>query len=193
VSKLSKTTVGRAAAIAFPIIVVVICVLFGISFLLSNLLGLPYSLGLPLAVRAVGGVVVVAGLSVIGWVFSYRSPAKVIVSTYITFAKLFGRVPVAEKAGRTEPLVVGGPQKYVRSPLYFGVIVMVLGWAMLGAHSFVFVATVVLLIWFGLILVPFEERELQALFGEEWREYSEQTPMLIPFTKRRKKSAVAAA
>jgi protein-S-isoprenylcysteine O-methyltransferase Ste14 len=68
---------------------------------------------------------------------------------------------------------------------------MVLGWGFLTGNSFVFVATVVLLIWFGLFLIPFEERELQALFGEEWTNYSEQTPMLIPFTKRRKKQPVA--
>jgi protein-S-isoprenylcysteine O-methyltransferase Ste14 len=190
---MSKTTVKRAAAVAGPIIVVVISALFGFSFLLSTLLGLPFSLGPPVAVRAVGGVIVLAGLSVMGWVFSYRRPENVIVSTYLTLAKLFRRVPVAEKAGRTEPLVVGGPQKYVRSPLYFGVVVMVFGWAVLTGYTFVFVATVVLLLWFGLFLTPFEERELQALFGEEWERYSEQTPMLIPFTKRQKKRAVVAS
>jgi protein-S-isoprenylcysteine O-methyltransferase Ste14 len=190
---MSKTTVRRAAAVAFPIIVVVISALFGVSFLLSALLRLPLSLGLPGAVRALGGVVVLAGLSVMGWVFSYRRPENVILSTHFTLAKLFRRVPVAEKAGRTEPLVVGGPQKYVRSPLYFGVVVMVLGWAVLTAYTFVFVTTVVLLLWFGLFLVPFEERELQALFGEEWKRYVEETPMLIPFTKRRKKRVVVSS
>lgn len=187
---MSESSVGRAAAIAFPIIVVVISILFGISYLISTLLGFPFSLGLPAAVRVVGGFIVLAGLSVMGWVFSYRSPAKVIVSTYVTLAKLFRRIPIADKAGRTEPLVVSGPQKYVRSPLYFGVVVMVLGWAMLSAYTFVFVATVVLLLWFGLFLIPFEEKELRALFGDEWRNYSEQTPMLIPFTKRRKERIV---
>jgi protein-S-isoprenylcysteine O-methyltransferase Ste14 len=190
---LSEPSVGRAAAVAFPIIVIVVSILFGISYLISTLLGFPFSLGLPIAVRAVGGVMVVAGLLLMGWVFRRRSPAKVIVSTYITFTKLFGRAPVAERAGRTEPLVVDGPQKYVRNPLYFGVIVMVLGWGLLTGYSFVLVATVVLLLWFGLFLIPFEERELQALFGEEWTKYSEQTPMLIPFTKRRKKRGVTAS
>jgi protein-S-isoprenylcysteine O-methyltransferase Ste14 len=190
---MSEPSVGRAAAVAFPIIVIVVLILFGVSYLISTLFGFPFSLGLPVAVRVVGGFVMLAGLSVMGWVFSYRSPANVIVSTYVTFAKLFRRVPMAEKAGRTEPLVVGGPQKYVRSPLYFGVVVMVLGWAMLTAYTFVFVATVVILLWFGLVLIPFEERELQALFGEEWKRYSDQTPMLIPFTKREKRRTVASS
>jgi protein-S-isoprenylcysteine O-methyltransferase Ste14 len=117
----------------------------------------------------------------------HRGPANVIVSTYVTLSKLFRRVPVAEKTGRTEPLVVDGPQKYVRSPLYLGVVVMVLGWALVTAFPFVFVATMILLLWFGLVLIPLEERELQALFGEQWRRYSEETPMLIPFTRRKRR------
>jgi protein-S-isoprenylcysteine O-methyltransferase Ste14 len=182
---MSEPTARKAASIAFPIIVLVVLTLFGASYVLSSALGLPSSLGLPVAARAVGGVVVVAGLTLMGWVFSYRRPSNVIVSTYITFAKIFRKVPLAERAGRTEPLVISGPQKYVRSPLYLGVIVMVLGWAILSSSTFVFVATVVLLLWFGLVLIPFEERELKALFGEQWVKYVDETPMLIPLGKRK--------
>jgi len=109
------------------------------------------------------------------------------VSTYVTFSKSFRRVPLTEQSGRTEPLVVNGPQKHVRNPLYFGVVVMVLGWAILTSYAFIFVATVVILLWFGLVVIPFEERELRALFGEEYRRYSDETPMIIPFTKRKKR------
>jgi len=184
---MSEPSVAKSAAIGFPIIVIVVSVLFAISYLLSTLLGFPFSIGLPAVVRIVGGTIVLAGLLVMGWVFMHRSPSKVIVSTFITFTKLFGRAPVADRAGRSEPLVVDGPQKYVRNPLYFGVIAMVLGWGLLTGNSFVLVATIVLLLWFGVFLIPFEERELRALFGEEWRRYAERTPMLIPFTKRRRR------
>ena len=189
---MSEPSVMKAAAIGFPIIVIVVSVLFALSYLISTILGLPFSIGLSAVVRIVGGAIVVAGLMVMGWVFRNRSPAKVIVSTYITFTKLFGRARVADMAGRSEPLVVDGPQKYVRNPLYFGVVVMVLGWGLLTGNSFVLVATIVLLLWFGLFLIPFEERELQALFGEEWRMYAERTPMLIPFTKRRRRRLASA-
>jgi len=178
----------KAAAIGFPLIAMLVIALFGLSYLISAALGLPFSLGLPTAVRVIGGVIVVAGLALMGWVFIHRKPGSVIVSTYITFTKLLGRLPVADKAGRTEPLVVSGPQKYVRSPLYLGVVVMVLGWAAFSSNTFVFVATVALLLWFGLILIPFEERELEVLFGEEWERYVRETPMLIPFTKRKSAS-----
>ena len=192
VGKMAETNVGRAPVI-FLVIVVLVGGLFALSLLISTLLALPFSLGLPIEVRLVGGAIVLAGLAMMGWVFRYRKPTDMMVSTYVTFVKLFTRTPVAERAERTEPLIVGGPQKYVRNPLYFGIVVMVLGWAVLMGNSFVFVATVFLLLWFGLVLIPFEERELQALFGEEWKRYSETTPMLIPFTKTRKRHVVASA
>jgi protein-S-isoprenylcysteine O-methyltransferase Ste14 len=183
----TKATTGRAAAVAVPLIIVVVSALFAVSYLLSTVLGLPFSLSLPTVVRVLGGALVLAGLAEMVWVFWHRSPVSVVVSTYVTFTKLFRRVPISEKAGRTEPLVVSGPQKYTRNPLYFGIIVMVLGWALLGAYTFVFVATAVLLLWFSLFLIPFEERELCALFGEQWTRYSEETPMLVPFTKRKRR------
>jgi protein-S-isoprenylcysteine O-methyltransferase Ste14 len=184
-----RASVGRAIVFAAPTIVVIISLLFIVSYLLSSLVGLPTSLRFPIAVRVAGGAVVLVGMGIGGWVFAHRSPANVIVSTYITLTKLFRRTPVIERAGRTEPLVISGPQKYVRNPLYFGVVVMVFGWAILTAYTFVFVATVIILLWFSLVLIPFEERELYALFGEQWKKYAESTPMLFPFTKRKKSVA----
>jgi protein-S-isoprenylcysteine O-methyltransferase Ste14 len=192
VREMPETNVGRAP-IVFLFIAVLVGGLFVLSFLVSTLLGLPFSLGLPIEVRVIGGALVLAGLAIMGWVFSYRKPAEMMVSTYVTFVKLFTGAPVAERAGRTEPLVVSGPQKYVRNPLYFGIVVMVLGWAVLTGNSFVFIATASLLLWFALVLIPFEEREMQALFGEEWKRYSKMTPMLVPFTKRRKKRVAASS
>ena len=176
----------KAAAIGVPIIVLLLLGFFGAAYLLSAALGLPQSLGLPTAVRVGGGILVVAGTTLAAWMFASRKPSDVVVSTYITFSKLFKRVSFAERAGRTEPLVVSGPQKYVRSPLYLGVIVMVLGWAVLSTSTFVFLGTLILLFWFGAVLIPFEEKELKTLFGDEWVGYAEGTPMLIPFTKRKK-------
>lgn len=176
---------GRAVAIGGPLIALMVFALFGVSYLISAIVGFPSSLNLPFALRVVGVVVALTGFALIAWTFRNRSPATVIVSTYITLTKALKRTPVAEKAGRTEPLIVSGPQKYTRNPLYFGVLVMVLGWAILTATTFVFVATVVILLWFSLVIIPLEERELRALFGDEWIGYARETPMLVPFTKRR--------
>lgn len=176
---------GRAAAVAAPIILMIVVSLFGLAYLVSALLGLPISFNPPLVVRVFGGVAVVAGLGVAGWTFVYRSPADMVVSTYITFTKLFKRTPISELSGRTEPLVIKGAQAYVRNPLYFGVVMMTFGWALVGGYTSVLVAGVFVLVWFW-FLIPFEERELRALFGDQYKRYAEEVPMLFPFTKRRR-------
>jgi len=132
---------------------------------------------------------VVVGLAMVGWVFRYRRPANVISSTYVTLSKFVRRVPIAERAGRIEPLILTGPQRYVRNPLYFGVIVIVLGWGLLTASTFVLLTAVLLLLWFRFVLIPFEERELCALFGDRYRKYMDETPALVPFSKRRQQAS----
>ncbi len=185
---MTKVKVGKAVVMGNPVIVVIMAILFSIAYLISALLGFPHSLGLSVPIRAVGALVLLAGLAMAGWLFSYRKPSTVIISTYVTFAKLFRRVPLDQPSGRTEPLVVEGPQRYARHPLYFGVVVMILGWALLTAYTYIFVATLVVFLWFRFYLIPFEEKELYALFGGQYRTYSDETPTMIPFTKRRKHS-----
>lgn len=178
--------VWKAAAMGEPLIALILTALFAAAYSVSASLGLPSSLGLSVPVRATGVAVLLVGLAIAGWMFTYRMPSTVIVSTYVTFAKLFRRVPLDQPSGRTEPLVVEGPQRYARHPLYFGVVVMILGWALLTTYTYIFVATLLAFLWFRFYLIPFEEKELYALFGDQYRAYSDETPTMIPFTKRRK-------
>ena len=184
---LTDPRLGRVFAIAGSAILILLFALYGISYLTCVLFGLPFSLGLPLVVRLIGGVLVAVGLAVATSVFAYRSPSDVAVSTYLTLTKLAGRAPLAEPSGRTEPLVIDGPQKYVRNPLYSAVEVMLFGWAFVADSTSVLVFAVALLLWYALVLIPFEERELRALFGEQFERYAEEVPMLAPFTKRKKR------
>lgn len=183
---MTEVELSRAAVVAGPIVILLVVGFFGISYIISTVLGFSISLNLPIVMRVVGGVLVVTGLAIAGWTFKYRSPSDMIVSTYVTFTKLFRRNPIAERLGRTEPLVIEGLQRYVRNPLYFGVIMMTFGWALVGGYIFVLVATVILLLWFRVVLIPFEEKELLALFGEQYARYKEDVPMLVPFTKWKK-------
>jgi protein-S-isoprenylcysteine O-methyltransferase Ste14 len=182
-----EPSVARAAAVAFPVIALIMLVLFGIAYAVTLIFDFPPSLGLPVLVRVAGGVVVLAGLAAMSWLFKHRGPATVVVSTYVTFTKIFRKAPLAELSGRTETLVVSGPQRYVRHPLYAGVIVMVLGWALVASATFVLIATLVVFLWFRLLLIPFEEKELNALFGEQYRHYCDEVPMLFPFKKGKRK------
>ena len=108
-----------------------------------------------------------------------------IVSTYYTFVKMFTLAPASKLEGRTEPLVVNGPQKYVRNPLYLAATSIFLGWALLTGGTSSFVGVGFVLLWFRFVQIPFEERELRAIFGDQYSRYSKEVPMLIPFPNRR--------
>lgn len=176
---------AKAAVVAIPIILLIVGGVFVVSYSVSMLLGLG-SLGLPPAVQACGTVLIIVGPALAGWVFRYRSPVSMVVSTHTTFVKMLGRTPIAEMSDRTEPLVVVGPQRYTRNPLYFGVVLLVFGWGLYSVSAYVLVAALLFVLWFRFVLIPFEERELLALFGEQYASYSEEVPVLIPFTKRRR-------
>jgi protein-S-isoprenylcysteine O-methyltransferase Ste14 len=176
---------ARAAAVAVPIILLIVGGIFVVSYFVCVFIGVG-SLGFPLVVRACGVALAVAGLAFAGWVFSYRTPATMIVSTYTTFTKMFGRTPMSGRSARSEPLVVVGPQRYTRNPLYFGVVLLVFGWGLYSAAAYILVAALLLVLWFRLVLIPFEEKELLALFGGQYLKYSEDVPTLVPFTKRKR-------
>ncbi|HUK79380.1 MAG TPA: isoprenylcysteine carboxylmethyltransferase family protein [Nitrososphaerales archaeon] len=181
-----RSGLGRAAAVAFPVILLIVGGTYAVAWLVVDFLGMPLSLVLPLPVKVVGWACLAAGAAVAGWVFRYRSPGVMIWSTHVTFRKMFGITQVAESSRRTERLVVEGPQKYTRNPLYFAVLLVVLGWGLAAASTEVLVWSAVLLAWFSLILIPFEENELQTLFGEQYARYAESVPMLVPLTKRKR-------
>ena len=182
---MARTNIVRAVA-AMSAVALLLGALFYAAYAVSGLFGLPRSLGVPPAGRFVGALLTAAGVAVACWVFWYRSPIAMATSTCVTFTKLVRLVSITKPSGRVEPLVVIGPQKYTRNPLYLGVILVTFGWALAGDDAFVLVGAVLLLFFLRLVLIPFEERELWALFGEQYRKYSDEVPMLIPFTKRKR-------
>ena len=62
---------------------------------------------------------------------------------------------------------------------------MVLGWAVVSDRTFVLFSTGILFAWFRLVIAPYEEMELKAIFGREYVQYSESVPSMISFTKAR--------
>jgi protein-S-isoprenylcysteine O-methyltransferase Ste14 len=166
-----------------PLIALAIVFLLSVGYVVAALFGLPSSLGLPLWLRMVGALLIAVGLGVMGLTVRLRGFSEVVVSTYITLWKFATKTPLEARAGREEPLVIAGPYKYVRSPLYFGAVVMVLGWGLLTTFTFLFVATAVVFLWFRAVLIPYEEKELRALFGLQFEQYQKEIPTIIPFTK----------
>ena len=126
------------------------------------------------------GVMVLQAIFWLGW-------ALVLLSTFlINHFELFGLRQVwARMTGRPIPAPVFRTPflyKRVRHPLYLGFLLAF--WAtpvMTAGHLLFAVATT------GYILIGiwFEERDLIALFGDQYRRYREQVSMLIPLPGRK--------
>jgi len=63
---------------------------------------------------------------------------------------------------------------------------LTVGWGLLLDYTFLLLSAIFMFLWFNFVVAPFEERELIAMFGEEYEQYSNEVPRMIPFTKRKK-------
>ncbi len=112
------------------------------------------------------GIILVA----VGWPLS-------VWSVYFQYAEGKGTpVPSAP----TRKLITSGPYKYCRNPMALGTLLLYLGLAfILKLTSMVFL-TFLFFIFLFLFIKLWEEKELGARFGEEYRKYKKRTPFLIP-------------
>ena len=93
----------------------------------------------------------------------------------------FGLRPIRhrfrEKSPRASVLVVEGAYRWVRHPLYFVALLMIWSYPVLTADRLLFNLLWTLWIVIGTVL---EERDLSVDFGNDYREYQRNVPMLLP-------------
>jgi protein-S-isoprenylcysteine O-methyltransferase Ste14 len=104
------------------------------------------------------------------------------------FSLLIWTIRLFQKEGKgtltpmepTKKLVVSGPYRHVRNPMYTGVFMALYGEGIiLGSTSILVLATIFALL--PLFYVPLiEERGLEERFGEEYRIYKAHVPRWIP-------------
>jgi len=80
-------------------------------------------------------------------------------------------------------LVIVGCYRLVRNPMYIGVLLIVLGWALLTGSSAVFVYGLFLCVVFHIRVVVHEEHWLSREFPSQWCEYISQVPRWLPRVK----------
>ncbi len=170
----------RSAFLAIPVIFALVLALYLAAFLLTLALGASADLALPWWLRALGLPLLAYGVAMAAWALRFRGVVAVLESTWATFRKLAGRERLETPAGRTESLVVAGPYRLVRHPLYSGVDGLTFGIAIIVDHPWAYLGALLLALWFAAVLAPFEERELGALFGPAYDDYMRRTRRFLP-------------
>jgi protein-S-isoprenylcysteine O-methyltransferase Ste14 len=129
---------------------------------------------------------------VIAWIVDYGLSSPAVISIGYRFwlslvvvvggvwlsyrtVKLFERAGTTHKlAGESTALVIEGPFRWSRNPMYLGLTLIVLGIAIYGGSVPFLLVPVVFFLTLNLGFVPWEERRLEATFGDEYRAYREQ-------------------
>jgi protein-S-isoprenylcysteine O-methyltransferase Ste14 len=170
------------AWIVVPAVIGTLTGTFGVTgYFTTAALGLPQRLDMPLGLRAAGLGLLLLGAGLMTWILRYRRPVQVVASTYETMRKAV-RKRVADSIGpRSEPLIVAGPQRLVRHPMYLAVVLLWLGWWLTLDYTLLLFVALFFCLWFNLVVIPFEERELRALCGNRYEEYARSVPRFFPW------------
>jgi len=75
-----------------------------------------------------------------------------------------------------EYLLMRGPYRFTRNPMYVAGVLVWLGWTLFYGSVAVLIATIVFWAVWNFILIPWEERTLKAQFGESYLQYKKSVP-----------------
>lgn len=118
-------------------------------------------------------VAIVAGLAILVGVV-------VLVDAFVRFARADGTpAPPAP----TAHLVVVGPYRYVRNPMYLAVLAIILGQALLFGSWWTVLYAAVALTAVMLFVRFYEEPTLERTYGDEYRQYRQQVRGWVPRLK----------
>ena len=126
------------------------------------------------ALIVLGAVLVVFSVAVGAWACLKMGWARLLFA-----GALFPPGAGAEENNVPQRLVLEGPYRYVRNPLYDTDFALILGTALLTSNWFLVLLAALYAAQLALQL-PLEERELRARFGRPYRCYCELVPRFVP-------------
>lgn len=86
--------------------------------------------------------------------------------------------PGAFNKRKQQKLVIEGPYKYTRNPIYLGLFLVGVG-SSIVLQSYFLPFMVFYYIFIRYVLIPKEEKSLKEVFGKDYENYSSKTPRLI--------------
>jgi protein-S-isoprenylcysteine O-methyltransferase Ste14 len=132
-------------------------ILFVGALALANLLGAILPLGMPdiLFADAIGGLMLIAAIALIGWSFLTFRAARTTVLPH----------------RRSDALIAGGPFALSRNPIYLGEAILLAGLGLLNGSIWYWLVIPVFVIAVTRMAILREEAHLEARFGDAYRAY----------------------
>ena len=126
-----------------------------------------------------------ASLSVPSWApwIGVALGILVVPSLYWVLSTLGANVSETVFTKRQHQLVTTGPYRWVRHPLYTAGIALFASIGLMAANWFVLQWAVVASIFVRLVVIPREEAQLVATFGDAYRRYRSGTGSLLPLLR----------
>lgn len=140
--------------------------------LLKNLLFVvlvPGTVGVLLPWRLAGGPPPVGGLHAVGAVALWAAGGALLLACVWQFAVHGRGTPAPIDAPKH--LVVRGPYRFVRNPMYLAVLAAILGWSAWYGDPRLLVYAFAVAVGFHLFVLFYEEPHLGSLFGDEYDAY----------------------
>jgi protein-S-isoprenylcysteine O-methyltransferase Ste14 len=128
----------------------------------------------PLALRVLGCLLALVSVGIGTWACYKMGWARLLFA-----GALFLPGAGAEENRVPQRLVVEGPYRHVRNPLYISDFALILGTALLANGTFLFLLAALYVAQLALQL-PLEERELYRRFGSRYGRYCELVPRFVP-------------
>ena len=141
-------------------LVLIVAALMWLASSASPALDYPFPARLPVAI----------GLALLG--------AAVCLSGVLSFRRA-GTTVNPMKPGSASSLVVAGIYKFTRNPMYLGLLVALLGWAVFLANALAWAAIPLFVLYMNRFQIVPEERALASLFGQEYLVYNARVPRWI--------------
>ncbi len=101
-------------------------------------------------------------------------------AAYWVFSSLGRNVSETVLTKERHELVTIGPYRWIRHPLYTTGLLLVLAIGLTAANWFILLCASLTLVAIRFVVVPLEERELLAKFGDAYRDYMQRTGRLLP-------------
>ena len=84
-------------------------------------------------------------------------------------------------------MVVQDLYRFNRNPMYVGVTIVLIGWALLSGNAWNYGYALLMLAIFHLRVIRYEEPAMQRLFGQAWKDYQRAVPRwgvrLVPYSR----------